>query len=52
LVFDSYWLDGTPRTTSVVRYTLSKDKKIFTADERLTGQKFKHHNVWVFDRAK
>jgi hypothetical protein len=50
LIFDSYWLAGTSKTANVVRYTLSPDGKVFTADERLTGATVKHHNIWVFDR--
>jgi hypothetical protein len=52
LIFNSYWLDGEPRTTNIVKYTLSKDGNIFTADEHLAGKKVNHHNVWVFNREK
>ncbi|MCP5114885.1 MAG: hypothetical protein GY953_28985 [bacterium] len=50
LVLDSYWLAGTSKTTNVVRYTLSADGKLFTADERFAGADLKHRNIWIFDR--
>ena len=50
LVLESYWIDGGVKTTNTVRYRLSKDGKVFTADERVSGPKVKHLNVWVFDR--
>ncbi len=50
LIFDSYWLRGTTKATNVVVYSLSKDRAVFTADERLTAPRAKHHNLWVFDR--
>ena len=50
LVFDSYWIDGSSKATNIVRYTLSKNRAVFTADERLTAPDVQHHNIWVFDR--
>jgi hypothetical protein len=50
LVLDSYWLAGNSKATNVVRYTLSPDGTQFTADERVAGPDFNHHNIWIFDR--
>jgi hypothetical protein len=50
LVLESYWIYKGTKTNNTVRYTLSSDGKVFTADENVAGPKAKHHNVWVFDR--
>ena len=50
LIFNRYWLDGEPRTANIVKYTLSKDGRIFTADEHLSSKNANYHNVWVFNR--
>jgi hypothetical protein len=50
LIFDSYLLTGKSKATNVVRYVLSEDSKVFTADERFSGPRLKYHNIWVFDR--
>lgn len=52
LLFDSYWIDGDAKATNLVRYTLSQDGAVFTADERVTAPDMHHHNIWVFDRDK
>lgn len=50
LVFDSRIVRGSREATNVVRYSLSDDGRVFTAEETFRGPKVKYDNVWVFDR--
>ena len=50
LILDSYWMEEGAKTTNIVKYSLSNNAMVFTADELVRGPKAKHHNVWVFDR--
>jgi len=50
LVFASRIIQGGKEATNIVKYSLSLDKKTFTAQESFRGPKFKYDNLWVLDR--
>lgn len=50
LVFDSRIVRGDREATNVVKYSLSADGRVFTAEEKFRGPKLQYDNVWVFDK--
>ena len=52
LVFDVKIEKAGGNATDVVKYSVSRDGKTFTALERYRDAQDSYDNVWVFDRVK
>lgn len=50
LLFDSKVERDGVQGTNVVRYTLSEDGHVFTAEEQFRSSDYNYDNLWVFDK--
>ncbi len=50
LLFDSTIQGDGDEATNVVRYTLSGDRRLFTAEEKFRSRELNYDNRWVFEK--
>ncbi len=50
IVFITRFILPDEEVTNAVRYTLLDAGKTLQADEKVSGKKIQHHNIWIFDK--